>query len=95
MQWFQTRGFQNCDLAFDKIFCDDIGHISNFKYFKQYKSVAVMTDVFTGENLGRTSDDERILAYNIGISVQDIYFTWQIYNKFLEREKVKENKFWV
>lgn len=54
-----------------------------------------MTDVFTGENLGRTSDDERILAYNIGISVQDIYFTWQIYNKFLEREKVKENKFWV
>lgn len=90
-----TKGFQNCDLAFDKIFCDDIGHISNFKYFKQYKSVAEMTDVFTGKNPGRISDDERILAYNIGISVQDIYFAWQIYNKFLEREKVKENKFWM
>lgn len=44
-----TRGFQNCDLAFDKIFCDDIAHISNFKYFRQYKSVAEMTDVFTGK----------------------------------------------
>lgn len=90
-----TRGFQNCDLVFDKIFCDDIGHISNFKYFKQYKSVTEMTDVFTGKSTGRTFDDERILAYNIGISVQDIYFALQIYNKFLEREKVKENKFWV
>ena len=41
----QTRGFQNCDLTFDKIFCDDIPHISGFKYFKQYKSVTEMTDV--------------------------------------------------
>jgi ornithine cyclodeaminase/alanine dehydrogenase-like protein (mu-crystallin family) len=40
-----TRGFQNCDLAFDKIFCDDIPHISGFKYFKQYKNVTEMTDV--------------------------------------------------
>lgn len=54
-----------------------------------------MTDVFTGKSPGRTFDDERILAYNIGISVQDIYFALKIYNKFLEREKVKENKFWV
>lgn len=41
----QTRGFQNCDLTFDRIFCDDIPHISGFKYFKQYKSVTEMTDV--------------------------------------------------
>lgn len=90
-----TRGFQNCDLAFDKIFCDDIPHISNFKYFNQYRYVAEMTDVLSGKSQGRTSDEERILAYNIGISVQDIYFAWQIYNKFLEREKIKERKFWL
>lgn len=41
----QTRGFQNCDLTFDRIFCDDIPHISGFKYFNQYKSVTEMTDV--------------------------------------------------
>lgn len=41
----QTRGFQNCDLTFDKIFCDDIPHISGFKYFNQYQSVTEMTDV--------------------------------------------------
>lgn len=47
------------------------------------------------KNPGRISEDERILAYNIGISVQDIYFAWQIYNNFLEREKIKERKIWV
>ena len=40
-----TRGFQNCDLFFDKIFCDDIAHISGFKYFKQYKFVSELTDI--------------------------------------------------
>ena len=40
-----TRGFQNCDLFFDKIFCDDIAHISGFKYFKQYKYVSELTDI--------------------------------------------------
>ena len=28
-----------------------------------------------GTKKGRESDDERILAYNIGISIQDIYFS--------------------
>lgn len=42
-----TRGFQNCDLFFDKIFCDDIAHISGFKYFSQYKSVTELTDIIS------------------------------------------------
>lgn len=53
-----TRGFQNCDLAFDRIFCDDIPHISEFKYFKQYKSVTEMTDVLNDNTFvrgGRTN----------------------------------------
>lgn len=90
-----TRGFQNCDLAFDKIFCDDIGHISGFKYFEQYKSISEMTDVMSGKKSGRDSDEQRILAYNIGISVQDIYFALHVYKKFAERETIKEKKFWV
>ena len=53
-----TRGFQNCDLAFDRVFCDDIPHISGFKYFKQYKNVTEMTDVlnnYTFVRGGRTN----------------------------------------
>lgn len=42
-----TRGFQNCDLFFDKIFCDDIPHISGFKHFKRYKSVTELTDIIS------------------------------------------------
>ena len=48
-----TRGFQNCDLAFDRIFCDDIPHISGFKYFKSYKSVTEMTDVLNDRTFVR------------------------------------------
>ena len=49
----QTRGFQNCDLTFDRIFCDDIPHISGFKYFNQYKSITEMTDVLNNSTFVR------------------------------------------
>lgn len=95
-----TRGFQNCDLTFDQIFCDDISHISGFKLFSQYKKVTEMTDVLNSENfaLGRQNDQERIIAYNIGISLQDVYFGYQIL-KMLNLEpaksKTENKKFWV
>ena len=43
---------------------------------------------------GRESDDERILAYNIGISIQDIYFAAKILELVEHRESMSE-KFWV
>mgnify|MGYP004534441565 CR=1 FL=1 len=61
-----TRGFQNCDLAFDRIFCDDIPHISGFKYFNQYKNVTEMTDVlndYTFERGGQNVYLHTISAY--------------------------------
>lgn len=74
-----TMGFQNCDLFFDKIFCDDIGHIQNFKYFRFFKNCNEVSDILTGKNPGRESENERILVYNIGISLQDIFFASNIY----------------
>ena len=90
-----TRGFQNCDLAFDKIFCDDIPHISGFKYFKQYKNVTEMTDVLNDNSFVRNEND-RILAYNIGISLQDVYFASKIFD-ILSSKRISEinKKFWV
>jgi len=52
------------------------------------------------QNPGRTSDQERILAYNIGIALHDIYFASQVYDKVkdslpdISSDKLSE-KFWV
>lgn len=90
-----TRGFQNCDLVFDKIFCDDIEHISGFKYFNEYKSVTEMTDVLNNAKVGRESETERILAYNIGISIQDVYFASKINDIISAKCDCNLAKFWV
>ena len=89
-----TRGFQNCDLAFDKIFCDHIEQIKDFKSFEHYKSVTEMTDVLNNPNFIR-NDKERIIAYNVGISVQDIYFAKKIYDKKCSQDEQFNKKFWV
>ena len=57
-----TRGFQNCDLTFDKIFGDDRGHVCGFKYFNQFKSFHEFSEVLLGQVPGRESDDERIIC---------------------------------
>lgn len=97
-----TLGFTNCDLFFDKVFADDYGHVCNFRYFDKFKSFAEMTDVVCGKVPGRESDDERILAYNIGISVHDVYFANRIYSMIPEDMKLPEvqlntpkQKFWI
>ena len=79
-----TRGFMNCDLAFDKVFADDTGHVNHFRNFDQFKYYAEICDVVNGIAKGRESEKERILAYNIGISAHDIFYASHIY-KMLEK----------
>lgn len=95
-----TRGFQNCDLFFDKVFADDTAHVHEFKYFDRFKKFAELSKVLLGENPGRENDRERILSYNIGIALHDIFFASKIYD-VLEAKvhevtfpKIKE-KFWI
>ncbi len=75
-----TRGFQNCDLFFDKIFGDDTSQISGFQYFSKFKSFNEFSKVLLKEVDGRTNDDERIIAYNIGLGLHDVLFAAKIYN---------------
>ena len=97
-----TRGFTNCDLFFDKVYADDTDHVKDFKNFSQFKKFNEISDVLKQSQLGRSNDQERILVYNIGISVHDIYFANQIYQVFsdknggrlLEFEHPTE-KFWI
>lgn len=75
-----TRGFAQCDLVFDKVFADDIAHVSGFRYFESFRDrLAEAADVVAGDKPGRESDAERILAYNIGISLHDTYFASKVY----------------
>lgn len=75
-----TRGFQNCDLFFDKVFADDKAHVEGFKYFNKFKSFSEIDKVLLGEIKGRETSAERILSYNIGIALHDIYLATKIYN---------------
>ena len=100
-----TRGFQNCDLSFDKVFADDVGHVSHFKNFEKFKKFAEVYDVVNGYKPGRENDGERIIAYNIGISIHDINFASHIYQMFLDSRGLNElpdvdmkeplEKFWI
>ena len=74
-----TRGFTNCDLFFDRVYADDTGHVDHFNHFGNFKYYAEVSDVVNGKSVGRESDEERILVYNIGISVHDINYAACVY----------------
>ena len=73
-----TRGFQNCDTVFDKVFADDEGHVKGFRYFSQFKKFGELSKVLSHEIKGREYDEERILSYNIGLGLHDIFFAERI-----------------
>lgn len=79
VQPIHTLGFTNCDLFFDKVFADDRGHVQHFRNFDRFKNFAEVSDVISGEQPGRADDNERILVYNIGVSIHDIHFAASIY----------------
>lgn len=78
-----TRGFQNCDTIFDKVFADDEGHVKGFKYFNQFRQFGEIGDVLKQTIEGRTNDHERIISYNVGIGIHDILFAHKILNQYL------------
>lgn len=73
-----TRGFQNCDRVFDKVYADDEGHVSGFRYFNEFRSFAEIGQVLKGADPGRDNDRQRILSYNIGLGLHDIFFARKI-----------------
>lgn len=75
-----TRGFQNCDTTFDKVFADDTDHVKGFKYFSQFREFHQIEEVLKGEVRGRSNDNERILSYNIGLGLHDVLYASRIYD---------------
>ena len=75
-----TRGFQNCDTTFDKVYADDTDHVKGFKYFSQFREFHQIEEVLKGEVAGRVNDKERILSYNIGLGLHDVLYASRIYD---------------
>lgn len=75
-----TRGFQNCDTVFEKVFADDTAHVRGFRYFDQFRQFGEIGEVLREERCGRESEEERILSYNIGLGLHDVYFSHKIYS---------------
>ena len=100
-----TRGFTNCDLFFDKVFADDTAHVADFRNFSKFRSFAEVSDAVNGLAPGRENNRERILAYNIGISLHDIAFASKIYQIAQEEGRLGQlqtvdfqepsDKFWI
>lgn len=74
-----TRGFQNCDTTFDKVFADDTDHVKGFKYFSEFKEFHQIEEVLKGDVVGRANDTERIVSYNIGLGLHDVLYASRIY----------------
>lgn len=97
-----TRGFTNCDLFFDKVYADDTGHVCHFKNFDKFKYFAEVCDVVNGNAVGRENDNERILAYNIGLAIHDINYAAHIYQMIQDNDGLLDidmhdpvDKFWI
>ena len=98
-----TLGFTNCDLFFDKVFADDYGHVKHFRNFGKFHSFSEVSDVVNGKSEGRINDRERILVYNIGISLHDINAAAHIFRLCMSSGKTfadfdmhePEAKFWI
>lgn len=75
-----TKGFQNCDTIFDKVFADDRDHVKGFRFFNQFRQFGELGDIISGKIKGRESDSERILSYNIGLGLHDVVFATKLLN---------------
>ncbi|WP_272524575.1 hypothetical protein [Providencia sp. PROV201] len=99
-----TRGFTNCDLFFDKIYVDDLGHVSGFKHFNKFQNKAIETASYIKSpiELGRKSQLEKIICYNIGLSIHDLFIAKNIHKLAIANNvgqeipmSVPNTKFWL
>jgi len=70
-----TRGWQLCDKYFDQVITDDYNHIKHF----MPEISAELGDIIVRNKPGRM-DNEKIIAYNIGIAIDDLAIAYLIYN---------------
>lgn len=94
------RGFQNCDITFDRVFGDDTAHVCGFKLFDQWHDYNEIGEVLAGRDPGRRSDEQRIIDYNYGLALHDVVYAAKIYEILKDKSqeiKIEHEtaKFWI
>lgn len=96
-----VMGFGNVDYLFDKVYLDDYNHLKHLENIDRYKYSCEFYDVLSKQGKGRENDDERIISYNIGLSIHDILFANKIYElcEILNCEEIElkepKEKYWI
>lgn len=85
------RGFMESDLAFDHIIVSDMVRAKGFKYFDSYKKVSLTDDILAGTVKARENKDDRVLIYNLGLAITDLYFASKIY-QMIDKEESEDLK---
>lgn len=75
------RGFKECDKVFDHVITSDLESIKKFQYYGQMRKLSRINEVLKEEIKCREKETDRILVYNLGIALYDIYFAAKIYEK--------------
>lgn len=75
------RGFKECDKVFDHVITSDLESIKKFQYYGQMRKLSRLNEVLKGEIKTREKESDRILVYNLGIALYDIYFAAKIYDQ--------------
>ena len=77
------RGFKECDKVFDHVITSDLESIKKFQYYGQMRKLSRINDVLKGETKVREKETDRVLVYNLGIALYDIYFATKIYERLV------------
>lgn len=73
------RGFMDCDLNFNHIITSDLQSIKKFKYYDSFQKLSLLDEVLKGNVSARQHSDDRVLIYNLGLAIYDLYFAANIY----------------
>jgi len=77
------RGFRECDKQFDTIITSDLESIKKFKYYNEMKNLLYIDDVIIGNDKNECRGG-KIVVYNLGLAIYDLYFANQILKKYLK-----------
>ena len=83
------RGFMECDLVFDHVIVSDMIRAQGFKYFERYKKITLTDDILEGNVPVREKSTDRVLVYNLGLAITDLFFASQIYT-MVDGTRVRE-----
>lgn len=75
------RGFKECDKVFDHVITSDLESIKKFQYYGEMRKLSRLNEVLKGDIKVRENETDRILVYNLGIALYDIYFAAKMYEQ--------------